>query len=176
MPKKEITKEGKKSLSDKDFIKINKLILSIEENLTKLKSIVNVNKTESVAYGIDTKSAKDYIEGVFNGRFMIDETGKEYLLPENYASKSKLVAGDILKLVVAPNGTFVFKQIKPVPRVSKVGVLSYASGNYNVTSEDKKYNVLKASVTYYKAKPGDKITIILPEGKTTDWAAVENKI
>ena len=36
------------------------------------------------------------IEGVFNGEKMIGGDGLEYNMPANYASKSKLVEGDIL--------------------------------------------------------------------------------
>ncbi|MBU1146566.1 hypothetical protein KKD80_03410, partial [Patescibacteria group bacterium] len=47
-----------------------------------------------VAYG---ESGERIMEGVFNGQNMIGADGKEYLVPANYASKSKLVEGDILK-------------------------------------------------------------------------------
>ncbi len=41
------------------------------------------------------------IEGVFDGQNMIGPEGKQYPVPANYASKSKLVEGDILKLTIA---------------------------------------------------------------------------
>ena len=33
-----------------------------------------------------------------------------------------------------------------------------------------------ASLTYFKAEPGDEVTIVVPEGDDSDWAAVENVI
>jgi hypothetical protein len=36
------------------------------------------------------------------------------------------------------------------------------------------YKVLLASVTYFKAEIGDKITILVPETGDSDWAAIEN--
>ena len=40
------------------------------------------------------------IEGVFNGKEMVGPDGKLHGMSPNYASKSKLVEGDILKLTV----------------------------------------------------------------------------
>ena len=51
------------------------------------------------------------VEGVFNGQIMIGPDGKQYSVPANYASKSKLVEGDILKLTIDKDGSFIFKQI-----------------------------------------------------------------
>ena len=41
------------------------------------------------------------IEGVFDGENMIGPDGKQYSVPANYASKSKLVEGDILKMKIS---------------------------------------------------------------------------
>lgn len=114
------------------------------------------------------------IEGVFDGESMIGKDGKKYPVPPNYASKSKLVPGDKLKLTIASDGTFIYKQIGPVERTKLVGTLEEDNGKFKVFSDGKYYNVLLASVTYFKAKPGDKISIIVPDGQESDWAAVEN--
>ena len=36
------------------------------------------------------------LEGVFDGQNMVGSDGRQYIVPPNYASKSKLVEGDIL--------------------------------------------------------------------------------
>src|ERR1700712_4032937 len=93
------------------------------------------------------------IEGVFDGQNMVGSDGKTYPVPANYASKSKLVQGDILKLTIADDGAFLYKQIGPIPRKQVVGTLILESGHYFVEVGEKKYRVLLASVTYFKAKP-----------------------
>lgn len=114
------------------------------------------------------------IEGVFDGQSMVGSDGKIYPVPANYASKSKLVQGDILKLTIADDGTFLYKQIGPVPRVQKVGLLTLESGQYYVEIDKQKFRVLLASVTYFKAKPGDQVSVDLPEDTTgVEWAALE---
>jgi hypothetical protein len=40
------------------------------------------------------------IEGVFDGQNMVGPDNKQYPVPANYASKSKLVEGDVLKLTI----------------------------------------------------------------------------
>src|SRR4051812_5205185 len=115
------------------------------------------------------------IEGVFDGQNMVGSDGKTYPVPANYASKSKLVQGDILKLTIADDGTFLYKQIGPVPRKQVVGVLNQKDGHYFVEVDGKQYRVLLASVTYFKAKPGDQVSVNIPEDPTveTEWAALE---
>lgn len=115
------------------------------------------------------------IEGVFDGQTMIGPDGKSYPVPANYASKSKLVQGDILKLSISEDGSFVYKQIGPVPRRQTIGALSQRDGHYYVDIDGREYRVLLASVTYFKARPGDQISVIIPEDESEDvvWAAIE---
>ncbi len=115
------------------------------------------------------------IEGVFDGENMIGPDGKQYSVPANYASKSKLVEGDILKLTITSKGTFVYKQIGPIERSRVIGGLQQdENGVFTVISEDKEWKVLTASVTYYKGKDGDEIVILVPKLGESKWAAVEN--
>jgi len=117
------------------------------------------------------------VEGIFNGENMIGPDGKEYSVPANYASKSKLVEGDILKLTITDRGTFIYKQTKPIERRRIIGKLEKdANGNYFVSGEHKKFRVITASITYYKGVPGDKVVILVPVAGDSLWAAVENVI
>ncbi len=114
------------------------------------------------------------IEGVFDGQNMVGSDAKTYPVPANYASKSKLVQGDILKLTIADDGSFMYKQIGPIPRKQIVGILTQESGHYYVEVNKKKYRVLLASVTYFKAKPGDQVSVNVPEDDShAEWAALE---
>ncbi|MGH7241299.1 MAG: hypothetical protein ACREGB_03320, partial [Candidatus Saccharimonadales bacterium] len=114
------------------------------------------------------------IEGVFDGQSMVGSDGKNYPVPANYASKSKLVQGDILKLTIAEDGAFLYKQIGPIPRKQVVGTLKLENGHYFVDVNGKQLRVLLASVTYFKAKPGDQVSVNVPEDDSTaEWAALE---
>lgn len=115
------------------------------------------------------------IEGIFDGQAMIGPDGKSYPVPANYASKSKLVQGDILKLTIADDGAFIYKQIGPIARVQIVGTLVLKDGAFVVTVDARDYKVLLASVTYFKGKAGDQVAIMVPEdnGDDVEWAAIE---
>jgi len=118
------------------------------------------------------------IEGVFTGEEMVGPDGKHYSVPTNYASKSKLVEGDILKLTILPDGKFLYKQIGPRERIRLRGILikDDETNDFYVLGEGRFYKVLLASVTYFKGSAGDEAIIIVPKSKNSKWAAIENII
>ncbi len=113
------------------------------------------------------------IEGIFDGQNMVDSQGQSYPVPANYASKSKLVEGDGMKLTITDEGKFIYKQIAPVERKVTKGVLIQEDGQYKVLAEGKSFRVLLASVTFYRAEVGDQVTVLLPTEGQANWAAVE---
>ncbi len=116
------------------------------------------------------------VEGVFDGEKMLGTDGMKYLVPPNYASKSKLVEGDIMKLTIKDDGSFVYKQISPVERERVTGKIGIdEKGNYGAETPDGKvYKILTASVTYFKGDVGDEIVVLIPKGRKCAWAAVEH--
>ncbi|MCF7836681.1 hypothetical protein K9N08_01835 [Candidatus Gracilibacteria bacterium] len=116
------------------------------------------------------------IEGVFDGKSMIGPDQREYPIPANYASKSKLIPGDVMKLTVAGDGGFTYKQIGPVERKRVVGPLTSEDGQYKVIAAGKAYKVLLASVTFYRAEPGDEVVLLVPAVGDSEWGAIDNVI
>jgi hypothetical protein len=123
-----------------------------------------------------TQGGDKVIEGVFDGESMIDQDMKKYSVPPNYASKSKLVFGDRLKLIVNEDGKFTFKQIGPVERSYTTGILVRDGSQFKVATGEKMLKVLPASVSYYRAELGDQVAIIIPADLESDWATIENII
>ncbi|OJI06331.1 hypothetical protein BK004_04160 [bacterium CG10_46_32] len=120
----------------------------------------------------------EVVEGMFDGVQMYGNDGKGYSIPPNYASKSKLVEGDILKLTILNDGSFLYKQIGPVERKRVRGALMQDddTGEYTVMAGGNSYKVLSASITYFKGEVGDEVVILVPSDKQSHWAAVENII
>ena len=125
------------------------------------------------AMSAPTQVSGKVIEGRFVGQNMVGPGGKTYPVPANYASKSKLVEGDTLKLTIADDGSFIYKQIGPAERKKLIGKLILDDGQYKVEAGGKMYNVLFASVTYFKGNPGDEVTIVAPADEAAHWAAIE---
>lgn len=118
------------------------------------------------------------LDGVFDGQHMVAEDGAKYLVPPNYASKSKLVEGDLLRLVIADNGRFIFKQRGPIERERLMGTLIYneQTEEWFVLADQRKFKILPASVSFYKAASQDEAVILVPRDNPSAWAALENVI
>ena len=161
-------------LADKQLKTLKKLIEQAETNLAGAKELLAslVGDDDTVTPSNAPVTGK-IIEGTFDGQNMIGPDGKQYPVPANYASKSKLVQGDGLKLTIGDDGSFLYKQIAPAQRRKLIGTLNLKDGQYYVEAQGRDYRVLFASVTYYKAQPGDQVTIVLPEEGEADWAAIE---
>src|ERR1700691_4743748 len=161
---------------DKQVKRLRALIQEAETSLAAAKELLIslVGDDEKIAPIKNTEALGKVIEGVFDGQNMVGSDSKTYPVPANYASKSKLVQGDILKLTIAEDGAFLYKQIGPIPRKQVVGTLVLENGHYFVDIDSKNYRVLLASVTYFKAKPGDQVSVNLPEDESAaEWAALE---
>jgi hypothetical protein len=161
---------------DKQIKRLRALIQEAETNLGAATELLIslVGDDDKVAPVAREEIIGKVIEGVFDGQNMVGSDGKTYPVPANYASKSKLVQGDILKLTIADDGSFLYKQIGPIPRKQVVGALILENGHYYVDVQGKKYRVLLASVTYFKAKPGDQVSVNVPEDDSqAEWAALE---
>jgi len=188
---KEPVKEENISLAKSKMVLARKLLANIKENSERLTKILAGNLSsedeasisiaqlsdENFASGEDNLGEARVIEGVFDGENMIGPDGKQYSVPANYASKSKLVEGDILKLTITAAGTFVYKQIGPIERARVVGVLERSTGGeYIALADGKRWRLLTASVTYYKGEAGDEVVILVPKNGESKWAAVENVV
>lgn len=163
-------------LADKQLKTLKKLIETAETNLAGAKellaSLIGDTDAPNTVAPSEIATGK-VIEGEFDGQNMQGPDGKMYPVPANYASKSKLVQGDILKLTIGEDGSFIYKQIGPAERRKLIGTLSLKDGQYYVEAGGVDFRVLFASVTYFKAQPGDQITIVVPEEGKPEWAAVE---
>jgi hypothetical protein len=104
---------------------------------------------------------------------MLGSDWNKYPIPVNYASKSKLVQWDKLKLTIEWNWRMIYKQIAPIEREYKTWLVVKEKEKYQVISEWDTYDLLMAAVTHFKADIWDKITIIVPKDKKATFAAIE---
>ena len=165
-------------LPEKQVKRLKSLIQDAETNLAAAKELLISILGEDGQVITPRNSQEDVagkiIESVFDGQVMIGPDGKNYPVPANYASKSKLVEGDMLKLTITDKGGFIYKQIGPTERRQVIGTLVQHDGAYYVEAGGREYRILLASVTYFRINIGDQVTIIIPEDNPdATWAAVE---
>lgn len=166
-------------LPTKQIKRLRSLIQEAETNLSAarelLVSILGDGDTITAPRDVVVSSPEGkIIEGVFDGQIMIDQDGKNYPVPANYASKSKLVEGDIMKLTITPEGRFLYKQIGPVERKTIIGTLVHHDDKYFVEVNGREYEILYASVTYFHLKEGSQVSVVVPANNDqATWAAVE---
>ena len=166
-------------LPEKQAKRLKSLLQEAETNLAAAKELLMslLGEDDQVITNFNQNGediSGKVIEGIFDGQMMIGPDGKNYPVPANYASKSKLVEGDTLKLTISDVGSFIYKQIGPVERRQIIGTLITRDGSFFVEANGREYRILLASVTYFKIRVGDQVTIIIPENNAdAHWAAVE---
>lgn len=166
-------------LPEKQVKRLFSLIQEAETNLSAAKELLlSITGDDGAIITRRTAGSDEIkgkvIEGIFDGQKMAGSDGKDYPVPANYASKSKLVEGDVLKLTITDDGGFLYKQIGPVERTQIIGTLEQHDGAYYVEANGHEYRILLASVTYFKINLGDQVTIIVPaDNPDATWAAVE---
>ena len=156
---------------------LERLLETEGEELGDVEALL-ARQTSGDGMSFEPSTSGRIVEGVFDGEIMVGEDGRKYTVPPNYASKSKLVEGDLLRLTITDNGKFLFKQKGPIERQRVVGMLirDDQTSDWKAVANGRKYRVLAASVSYFKCEPGDEVVILIPRDAPTRWAAVENVI
>jgi hypothetical protein len=155
---------------------LRRTITSAEKTMQSAKAmLLQLEGKKKVGRKRKTESEDGTIVyGTFDGQIMIGDDGKQYPIPANYASKSKLIEGDMLKLTI-DNGNFMYKQVGPIERKNLIGIAGQdEGGNYFIIADGVPYKILLASITYFKISPGDEVVITVPAEEKSLWAAVEN--
>ena len=171
-------------MEDKKLQAIRDFIIASEKSLKNAKRLMSEILSErniaTKEFDLETDGLTSYssndskiVEWVFTGEEMLGSDGNKYPVPANYASKSKMVQWDKLKLTILPSGKMLYKQIAPIERETKVGLLTKDLGKFQVVAEGKSYDVLTAAVTHFRAEIWDNITVIVPQGKDATYAAIE---
>lgn len=144
---------------------------AVAQKLTVEKQMLDMEVAESTGVRV--------VEGVFDGSSMVGSDGNLYNVPPNYASKSRLVEGDMLKLTIKTDGSFLYKQIAPIERRRVVGALAEDSETreyVGVSPDGHRWKLVRAAITYFRGAPGDEVVMLVPKSAPSTWAAVENVV
>lgn len=140
------------------------------ENLQRQKDETE-RKMKEIEGKMEEPARVESVIGRFDGKSLEGEDGRIYPVPANYASKSCLVEGDLLRLYL---GTMVFKQIGPVKR--KPIFATYVGNAQVQDSTGMLWNVLRASVSFYELEDGCEVVCDVPEAPGASYAAIKGVI
>ena len=159
---------------------IRDLLQSAQNALLSARKILATLSPEYSTPDIGTEWLTSYtseenkiIEWVFTGDSMLGSDGYIYPVPANYASKSLIVQGSKLKATIDPNGKIIYKIIEEIPYEVKKWFITKNGERYQITTDDRSYNVLLAAVTFHKANIWDQVSIRVPDGKTATFAVID---
>lgn len=142
----------------KKYENIKNLVQAALNQLDKVQNAIELLESE------DRRAHYQSIpgtEGVFDGQYLIAQDGRKTEVPSNYAAKSKLVYGDILK-VFTDSGRQIFKQIDRVERKTVEGVLTKKEGKWYLLTDIGTYKISDASAEYHKAELNNRASALIP--------------
>jgi len=140
---------------------IQELAAKLEQIELALSSAQKLlNKLENNYLKVDYTQI-DGIVGSYDGKYLTTKDGSKYEVPANYAAKSKLVFGDVLKMI-EENGKQLFKQIEKVRKERVEGILTKKDGEWFLLTDRGSYKVLEAAALYHNAQLNSQATAYLP--------------
>jgi len=173
-------------MDDKKLVAIKDFIISAEKSIHSAKKILATmmdSKDFKKDLVLDTWDLHAYdswedkiVEWVFTWEAMLGADGNIYPIPQNYASKSRLVQWSKVKAIIKPDGKMLYKIIEEIKSETQIWLLTKSWDKFQVIAEWKTYNVLLAAVTYIKWEVWDKVSIKVPEWKEATFAAIESII
>lgn len=116
------------------------------------------------------------IEGSFDGLQLVTSDGKKYDVPANYAAKSKLVYGDVLKLIEV-DGKEIFKQVEKKERKELHAVLSKKEGQWFALTDAGSYQMSETVAEYNQFEVNDEAVVLVPEDNlNVPFAALDEMV
>lgn len=142
-------------MKELELKKAQKIIMRMQRDFNSLNRIIE---------NMDKPDVKDIpgIDGTFDGNNLIAEDGEKYEVPGNYAAKSRLVFGDVLKRVEV-DGKVLFKLVDKVRRKKVEGILSKKEGSWYFLSDSGSYRISDVAAEFNKAEINDEAVAIIPE-------------
>ena len=157
--------------SEKSLKSAKKLLTDLaKENNIDLNSKINLSTSWLHSYSDEDNKI---IEWVFTWEAMLWSDGKNYPVPVNYSSKSKMVQWDKLKLTIDSIWKMTYKQISPIEREIITGLVTKDDWKFQVVCEWDTYDLLTAAITHFWCEVWDTISILLPKWKKASFAAIE---
>lgn len=149
-----------------------KMIRQVESLLSDIRKEVQQMSEENKS--IDYTQLEG-ITGKYDGFSMICDDGTRYEVPQNYAAKTKIVYGDVLKLI-EQDGKKLFKQVVKVDRIKVDGILTKKEGEWYLLTDRGSYRVSGIAADFQRAQLNSEATAFLPQDNLNAPFATLDKV
>ncbi|MFZ2664508.1 MAG: hypothetical protein WAX66_04055 [Patescibacteria group bacterium] len=156
----------------KKFDNIKKLLRAAQYQLEHVANVIEMMEHEEKKTYYQSVPGT---EGTFDGQYLVASDGRKTEVPGNYAAKSRLVCGDVLK-VFADNGRQVFKQIDKVERKKIEGILTKKEGKWFILSDAGSYRILDVAAEFNQAELNDKVSAFIPANNSNSSFAALDRV
>ncbi len=126
----------------------------------------------------DTAASADIpsIEGSFDGTHLVTPTGEKIEVPQNYAAKTRILYGDIVKMY-EENGEKKFKVTTKQPRKKVVALTTKKEGKWYVLTGLGAYKISDGTADFNKLEVNQEVNVLVPENNlTVPFAAFDEVI
>lgn len=150
-----------KPLKDR-LAQLKKDMESLEKEIARLEKGGAPAQAQQPAPKVKTIDDEPGVLGVFDGQYMITDTGERFEVPANYAAKSRLVYNDKLKMMDKDDKKF-FKQLEKVQRRRIEGIINKKEGKWYLLSDSGSYRISDVAAQYNDIKLNDEAVAFIPE-------------
>jgi len=107
----------------------------------------------------------DEIEGTFDGQFLVTSTGQKVEVPANYASKTRVLYGDVVK-AYKEGGEQKFKVTTKQPRKKLKALTTKREGKWHVVTGLGSYKISDSSADFNNLQLNQEVNVLVPESNT----------
>lgn len=140
-----------------DYAKIEKVLDRIEKDVAQVKKHIEELKATAANRYDDVPG----IVGYFDGASIVSDDGTKHDVPYNYIAKSRVLYGDILKIIEI-NDKKVFKNIDKRERVKAEGIITKKQGEWYVLTSHGSHKLLKTACEFHNLEVNDRVSVVLP--------------
>lgn len=136
-----------------------------KQQATPLKPMSVAPSTNTVLSPSAAGEITDEIEGSFDGQFLVSATGQKVEVPANYASKSRILYGDMVK-AYKENGEQKFKVTTKQPRKKIKALTVKREGKWFVVTGLGSYKIADATADFNNLQVNQEVNVLVPDTNT----------
>ncbi len=129
------------------------------------KPVAPVPSTNTVLSPSDASSVNEEIEGTFDGQFLVSSSGQKMEVPASYASKSRILFGDVVR-AYKEGGEQKFTVTTKQPRKKLKALTAKKEGKWYVVTGLGSYKIADSTAEFNNLQLNQEVNVLVPENNT----------